>query len=561
MRREMGDKMIRRDFVKTAENGYLHIPVRAGFPENDYYVAVLVDGIFQNEFLIGISAPGERCDFYVALDMTRYSGSQIALICKDKGVSDTLFEGIVQGGTIEETPELYPDLYEEEIRQQIHFSAKRGWLNDPNGLFYQDGVFHMYFQHNPFDNHPNSTNKSWGHAVSEDMVHFSEHGDPIMPRNSKAMCASGSALVDQYNIAGLGEKTVLAAYSSRESIQYHGRPKDTGEIVGQMLLYSLDGGMTFQYFDNNPIIPVAADLHWRDPKLLQLDEKTMCIAVYETYEGRNCVSFYQSADCIKWEFRSRIMDLYECPDLFPLPVEETGEQLWVLYGADSKYRVGKFEDFEFKPIDGQEGWLDYGKNVYAGQTFSNYPAENYRIYLAWFNEYRQDWFYHEDEPFQHFGFAQCVTLATKLSLHKTSQGYRVYRTPIENLESLRDAGREITITGEYKMPLPSEMLFTLDDRESVSVLVDGCGFHYNGVNGVLTSTTGKEYTFCRDKGKELPVRIFYDTGAVEMFVGEEIALSYRLEPGKDILQIEGSEAVNAVVYYLKSIWKQIESLY
>ena len=542
--------MVKKEF--ETKKGYLHIPVCSQEPETSKYIEVEIDGVCKNEFLIGISAPGEPVDFYVALDMKRYHSESIWLICRDESASDRLFDGVIEGGSIQSEPALYPNLYKEELRQRIHFSSARGWLNDPNGLFFKDGVFHMYYQHNPFANHHQATNVSWGHATTTDGVHFKEHGDAIMPRNSRLHIASGSALVDKHNISGMGENTVLAAYTDLSSTQYHGRPKVTTG-GGQNLLFSTDGGMTYQYFKNNPIIRVPDGESWRDPKILQLDEKNLCIAVYETYHNQNCVSFYQSTDCIDWTFCSRSMDLYECPDLFPLHVVETDELLWVLYGGDGKYSVGNFENFEFKAI-GSAGYLDYGDCVYAGQTFNNYDDPYIRRHLAWMVD--KEWIWgckQEAGPFKGVGFSQSMSLMCNLSLHKTNKGYRLFRTPIDNVETLRDNGEEIQIESEIHLPVPGELVFDLESGKNASVYIGGAGFQYDAQSGVITTTSEKKYEFSPEK--EFTVRIISDTRSAEMFVGGEISMSFFAKPQQDALVIQVDSSVRAMVYRLKSIWE------
>ena len=127
---------------------YIHIPVKSGVPEKSYYIEVEVDGEVKNEFLIGIAYPDEKFDYYVAMDVKRYKSEKITLICREEKISENLFDGFIQGNSVFEEPELYPNIYKEEIRQQVHFSPAIGWMNDPNGLFYKNGEFNMYFQHN-----------------------------------------------------------------------------------------------------------------------------------------------------------------------------------------------------------------------------------------------------------------------------------------------------------------------------------------------------------------------------------------------------------------------------
>ena len=541
--------MIQKEF-KT-DGKYLHIPVHSSNPESFYYIEVHGEGICKNEFLIGISAPGEDVDFYVALDMSRYDCKKITLMYRDDNASENLFDGIRVGGKIEDEPQLYPELYNEEIRQKIHFSPKRGWMNDPNGLFFKDGIFHMYFQHNPFSNHHFSTNVSWGHSTSTDGVHFKEHNDVIMPRNSRLHIASGSAIVDRYNISGMGEDTVLAAYTDLPTIQYHGR-SDVTTGMGQNLLYSKNDGFTYTYFDKNPIINVPDYKDWRDPKILQLDKETLCIAVYETFEDKNCISFYKSGDCVNWEFCSRIMNLYECPDLFLLNVKETGEKLWGLYGASGKYKIGVFENYEYRELE-EPGYIDYGDCVYAGQTFNNYIDSDIRLYMAWMRDHEHTWNYVEGEPNKSFGFSQSMSLMTELSLHKTADGYRLFRKPVSKLKSLRKNSKKIVLNGNAELPVPSELVFEMDKNKDFSITVCGKGFSYNGEMNEFTTTSKKQGKIHGD-GK-MKIRIFADTRTIEIFVNDEVGMSFSQKFNKEKFAVNGVDGTAATLFELDSILK------
>lgn len=539
--------MVQKTFLTG--HRYLHIPVHCGDPETFYYVEVWADGVWKNEFLIGISAPGEQIDHYAAMDLGRYPGSkEITLLCKDKNCPHNLFDGIINGGKMKEHPDLYPNLYHERSRQQIHFSPARGWMNDPNGLFFKDGRYHMYFQHNPFANHHNSTNVSWGHAISEDGVHFEECGDALMPRHSRLHIASGSAVVDWHNISGMGEGTVLAAYTDLFTRQYHGREAVTSG-GGQNLMYSRDDGMTFRYLDQNPVIPVPDYMEWRDPKILQIDEKTLCIAVYETFEGENCISFYKSTDCKQWEFCSRIMNFYECPDLFRLKVQNSDEYVWVVYGASGKYLIGQFENFMFVPVS-EDDYVDFGDCVYAGQTFNNYPDETKRIYTAWLRDHRIDWNYKADEPDQDMGFSQSMALFTEFTVIKTKNGYRMFRAPIAQIDSLRDKEYDLGNCKKVNLPVPSETDFVLDRNQDARISIGSAGFFYDAQTNRITTSSGKECEVYSEGN--LAVRVFADKNSVEVYVQNEIVMSFSVNP--EWMEIKTDGQVSITQYELKSIW-------
>lgn len=540
--------MIKKEFKVT--DRYLHIPVRSDAPESFYYIEVIADGKVANEFLIGIAAPDETFDFYVPLDIGRYNADVITLVCRQEYVKENLFDSLVVGGSLDKHPELYPDLYKEEIRQQVHFSPARGWLNDPNGLFYKDGVFNMYFQHNPFANHHFATNVSWGHAISYDGVHFSECGDAIMPRSSRYHIASGSAIVDKNNISGKGHDTVLAAYTDLFTQQYHKREAVTSG-GGQMLMFSTDDGKTFKYFDDEPIIPVIPFKGWRDPKILQLDESTLCIAVYETFEDKDCISFYKSCDCKKWEFCSRIMDFYECPDLFKLKVTNTDEELWVVYGGDGRYSIGHFEDFKFTSI-GAEGYIDYGDSVYAGQTFNGFNNDTRRIYTAWLRDHEHAWDYDENEPNKKYGFSQSMALFTELSIVKSQKGYRLFRNPIEELKTLRDTCEEINLDNIVQPSIPYEIVFTLKKDRDAHIEIGNKWFSFNSKTHTIDSCSEKSYELSSDD--DLSVRIIVDKRSAEIYLNNEITMSFSVKDAA--IKADCDYSVGAKLYSLKSIWEK-----
>ncbi|MBQ8684399.1 MAG: glycoside hydrolase family 32 protein [Clostridia bacterium] len=540
--------MVQKSFpVRT---GYLHIPVRGADPETFYYTEIWADGVMQTEFLIGIAPPGTAYDHYMPLDVGRYAASEVTLVCREDKAPDDLFDTILPGGTVPEEPLLYPNLYKEPLRQQIHFSPARGWLNDPNGLFYKDGLFHMYFQHSPVANTHSGMNISWGHATTPDGIHFTQHADAITPRSSRLLVASGSAIVDEYNLFGLGPDTVLAVYTDLFALQYHDRPQVTSGGA-QNLAISTDGGMTFRPYEGNPIIPVPDGMTWRDPRIFQLDEQTMCLAVYETYEGEDCISFYSSSDCRQWQFRSRILHFYECPDLFKLRVEDGDEELWVVYGASGKYLIGRFENYAFTALT-QPEYIDFGDCVYAGQTFSNTPDPTRRIYTAWLRDFgNHGWSPEQSEEGRKAGFCQSMALYSTFRIVKTSLGYRLFRSPIEALTSLRQQAETLSLDRPVSLPTPSETLFTLAEDKDARVTIGNAGFTYCAADRAITTSSDKVCRLCTPG--DIAVRILADTRSVEIYIQDEAVMSFFVLPEE--LTAHSEYPLTAVQYRLKSIWE------
>lgn len=265
----------------------------------------------------------------------------------------------------------------------------------------------------------------------------------------------------------------------------------------------------------------------------------------------DCISFYKSKDCKKWEFCSRIMDFYECPDLFKLKVTNTDEELWVVYGANGKYHIGRFEDFTFTPIE-IEGYIDYGDAVYAGQTFNNYESDTKRIYTAWLRDYEHTWTYKADEPNRKYGFSQAMALFTELSIHKTKKGYRLFRAPIAALETLRDIGKDIMLNEATKANAPYEAVFALRKDCDARIQVGAAWFTYDSKNHRIDSSSGKSYELCSDD--DLSVRIIVDTRSAEIFLQSEITMSFSVKQAE--IKADCGYLVDGKLYTLKSIWKK-----
>lgn len=554
--------MAERFFDITKEKPVLHMPIVHKL--NKWYVRVTDtqnDEQF-SEFYIGLTE--DKPTFYYPMYLYELVGKQVKLSCEDENVPGNIFDGIIQGGKIEEHPELYPDIYKEKDRQQLHFSSRRGWLNDPNGLFYKDGVFHLYYQHNPFSPFHNDVNVSWGHATTKDCIHFKEYPDAVRPYDTETSIASGTAIVDEYNISGKGKDTVIGAYTALSANQYNGR-KPLGITKGQYLVYSLDGGYSFKHFFDKPFITVPKGEHWRDPKLLFTDDGNLCAGVYERFEDRDCISFYSSTDCVNWKLESRAMDLFECPDLFRMTVCETGEKMWVLYAGDGFFRVGSFENYTFTPVV-ENLSIDYGDSVYAGQTWNSYPDEDKRFHIAWMVEFNDggnsNVFLEDENPYPN-PFNQSMSLMCKFTLHKIDGEYKLFRTPAGELESLRVGEPMVTenIKNNVQTVLPnmSEVLLSIKANEPLELKVNGHGFSFDPTDRVLRFTNRKDHKkeYKLRKGQDLKIRLINDVRTTEMFICDEISASFfNYDENGKTLAIESSDAVTSMkIWNLKSIWE------
>ena len=264
-------------------------------------------------------------------------------------------------------------LYQEKLRPAAHFTARRGWMNDPNGLVWYEGRFHMFFQHNPVDTVWG--NMHWGHAVSDDLVHWTDAGETLYPDEHGAMF-SGSAVVDRDNLTGLkrnGHDPLLLYYTAAG-----GRDEMSGNVHStQRLAYSTDGGRTFEKYDRVIIETITPEN--RDPKVVFCEEMGCYILALYLKNHEFCL--FASGNLLDWKELQRVFieEDGECPDIYPMTVE--GTRFWVMTAAHDRYVVGKFEGGCFAPMF-STGRLHYGRMSYAAQTFFSAP-DGRRVRFAW----------------------------------------------------------------------------------------------------------------------------------------------------------------------------------
>jgi len=314
-----------------------------------------------------------------------------------------------------------PEYYTEKYRPQFHFSARKNWLNDPNGLFYYNGVYHLFFQYMP--PHRPGPFKDWGHAISSDLVHWEQILHHITPHKVWGGCWSGSAVVDVNNVAGFQqgkEKTILAFITNG------GNPTGgIGPLCTQCIAYSNDGGTTFTYYDQNPVIPNINHYN-RDPKVVWDDvSKKWIMSLY--MDKGNDYGLFASTDLKEWKpIHTLSLDgVSECPGFEPLPVDgNQSNKKWLFFGANGNYRIGSFDGINFIPetkvIQG-----DFGNNYYAAMTWNNAP-DGRCILIAWMPTQR-----YPGMPFE-----QQMNFPTNLSLRTTPEGVKVFKLPVQEIRNL-----------------------------------------------------------------------------------------------------------------------------
>ncbi len=387
---------------------------------------------------IELFVDGRLRDEYLARDPLREGNTEPCLIGAESvgGHVKTGFRGMIDHVAIWNRPltdseiaELsgavklqYPEVYREQYRPQFHFSARRHWINDPNGLVFYKGEYHLYFQYQP-PSRPGAY-KDWGHAMSTDLVHWTQLPTALSPQKQWGGCWSGSAVVDEGNTSGLasGEETPIVA-----AVTLGGTPGQ-GPPCTQCLAYSLDRGRSFTWYEGNPVIGHIVGSN-RDPKVTWYAPGKRWIMAF-FLDGHD-FALHSSPDLKHW---TRLPDVRvpgssECPDFFELPVDgNPASTRWVFWTANGKYWLGQFDGREFHP-EGELLQADFGANFYAAQTFSDIPrVDGRRIQIAWMagGQY----------PGMHF--TQQLSFPCKLTLRTTPAGIRLYRQPVQEISRLRE---------------------------------------------------------------------------------------------------------------------------
>jgi sucrose-6-phosphate hydrolase SacC (GH32 family) len=405
-----------RDVV--AANRFLNFPVKNGARARP--VKVLLDGQIVREFTI--EAADDSVDWWASLDVSAWKGKPLTIVTGPLPASSKFVEMVDQGDTVYKAGD---DLYREALRPQFHFSPRRGWNNDPNGLVYYNGEYHLFFQFNPYGTQWG--NMHWGHAVSRDLVRWEELGIALYPDRMGPMF-SGSAVVDWNNTSGFGKDgrpPLILIYTA------------AGNPTTQCLAWSQDG-RTFTKYERNPVLRQITPGN-RDPKVFWHEPtRRWVMTLYVGFDQppaeagkraqtKHTIQILTSPDLKEWDVTGQVDGFFECPDLFPLPVDaDASKTRWLLTAASSEYMLGRFDGRTFIPETPKlKGHL--GQGFYAAQTFSDVPAaDGRRIMIGWLRA-----------PSPGMPFNQAMSLPLELRLTSTEAGPRLTWAPARELETLR----------------------------------------------------------------------------------------------------------------------------
>jgi sucrose-6-phosphate hydrolase SacC (GH32 family) len=432
------------------QHKYLNLPVENGAAMRR--MRFVVDGETVRSFDIELAT--DKVDFWVFSDVMPFRGQRLTVEVDALDAGEPALETIVHSDTIKGGEDLYQELY----RPQFHFTSRRGWHNDPNGLVYYKGTYHLFYQHNPYG--WAWGNMHWGHAVSEDMVHWRELGDKLYPDVLGTMF-SGSGVVDWTNSAGLSrgnEDAIIFLYTAA------GDHADPPVPFTQCIAYSTDRGQTLEKYTGSPVLGHIAD-HNRDPKVIwHAESQGWVMALYLDKVGdEQRFALYRSADLKAW---THLHDVTlpgsgECPDFFPLALD--GQERWVFWAADGHYLVGSFDGQRFVPQTGPLraycGGAQERVSAYAAQTWSD-VQDGRRIQIAWLRG-----------SIPGMPFNQQMSFPVELTLCSTAQGPHLRFAPIGEIESLYRDQRtlsDVEVT-HHAVRLPGEGHDLLDVQTEIDL--------------------------------------------------------------------------------------------
>ncbi len=551
---------VMRDLVVTGR--YLQLPVKHGAPKR--LVALGIDGAKVREFTIELAEETVKPDFWVEAEIDAWRGRSLQVRAEGLPAGSTALDRIEQGDTLKDAA----DLYAEPLRPQWHFSSRRGWNNDPNGLLYYEGQYHLFYQHNPFGwGHGNMT---WGHATSPDLVHWEERGDVLHP-DALGTMYSGSGVVDWRNTSGFGtagRPPLVLIYTAAGGTN----PWSQGQPFTQCLAFSADAGRTWAKYAGNPVLGERAPKN-RDPKVIWHEPtRRWVMVVYVGYpkaggekdaKGRPAVNhtieFFASPNLREWTYLSRVEGFFECPDLFELPIDgDAGNKRWVLHGASTDYMVGRFDGTTFTPetpiLKGTRG-----NAYYAPQTFSDMP-DGRRVQIGWGRV-----------PMPGMPFNQQMFFPCELSLRTTPEGPRLAWNPVRELATLRGRTHRVAegALAPGDNPLAAVHLREFEiEAEIEPGAATAVGFRLRGVP-VVYDVARQELTAEKSKARipleagRLRLHVLADRRSLEIFGdGGVVYMPLKIAPPTDDTTLElfargGTATVRALeVRELKSIWPQ-----
>ena len=532
--------------VPQAGGRYLWIPIQESAPEGK--VQIIRNGALLMEQNVRMAR--ERVDYFVALYLQPYQGKGSFKVCVQNVPTGSIcFSKLVQNDD--------PDyaFIDEKYRPLYHQTPRRGWMNDPNGMFYKDGVWHLFYQYNPYGSMWG--NMHWGHSTSTDLVSWKDEGVALAP-DAWGTMFSGSCVVDENNTAGFGHGTVIAMYTSSRPTPFG------GDVQAQCLAYSTDGGKTFTKYEGNPVL-TAEEKDFRDPNMFwneNINAWNLILAVGQE------MRIYSSPNLKDWKEECRFGlgcgnhdGVWECPDLFKL----NGK--WVLVcninpggpfgGSATQYFVGDFDGHKFTCDSAPQvtKWMDWGKDHYATVSFWGAP-EGRRTVLAWMS----NWQYANDVPTMQYRSANSI--ARDLGLFEDSGEWYVSVKPAPEMLAAR--GKKVknpTEACEMVVDLKGSATVTLSiaKGEQVVMTYDEAARTFSMDRTQSGNVSFSEAFPCTNvaptHGRIKQLRIFIDRCSIEAFDADgHMAMTNLVFPSEpyNSVKVKGGKATIWEIHALSS---------
>jgi len=488
------------------------------------------------------------------------------------------------------TLQLSAQSYREKYRPQIHFSPREHWMNDPNGMVYYNGIYHLFFQYYPAASVWGPMH--WGHAVSEDLVRWKQMPVAIYP-DKLGYIFSGSVVVDSNNTSGFGiygKPPLIAIFTQHDTAGEHAH---TNTFQTQSIAFSNDGGNTWTKYKNNPVVRNPGITDFRDPKVMWYRPGNKWIM---TLAVKDHVEFYSSPDLKNWRKESEFGKdvgahggVWECPDLFAF--DDNGKQVWALLvsinpggpngGSATQYFIGDFDGKTFTPFNNNIRWIDYGPDDYAGVTFSNTGER--RLFLGWMS----NWSYAQLVPTETWRSA--MTSPRNLNLVRVGDEFYIASKPAVELNNI--AGKQVAINNitvdqqvnlsqqikNFQLPAKIEfevpeakgfsLTFSNENNEMLIVGYDEAQKHYyidrkkSGETDFEKSFSGEHTAPRISEAGNIQLTIIADVSSVELFADDGLSVMTEIFfPSKPYnqLQLKGPEniKIGTLTYTaFKSIWK------
>ena len=519
--------------VLDSAKKFLLLPIQDNAPEGK--VNIVINNEFQLAQSMNVRLAREKVDSYVPLDLSAYAGQHVSIDIAGMPSSSLCWKELKMSDSFDMTNK-------ESFRPVYHHTPAYGWMNDPNGMFYKDGVYHLYFQYNPYGSVWG--NMHWGHSVSKDLIHW-DHLDPAIARDTLGHIFSGSTVIDKNNSAGYGKDAMIAFYTSASD--------EHGQI--QCMAYSTDNGRTYTKYEKNPILtPFDGLKDFRDPKVFWYEPAQKWYMIVSADKN---MRFYSSTDLKNWEYLSQFGEGYgvqpnqfECPDLIQLPVDgDKNKMKWVMIvninpgcpfgGSATEYFVGDFDGKEFH-CDTDKSvtkWLDFGKDHYATVCFSNLGERV--VAVPWMS----NWQYANVTPIHQYRGANA--LPRELSLYTKDGEIYMAANAVKETEGLRKGTTDVND-------------FVMTDEHLVSPLATGqegaCELEMD-ITPNKAQTVG--FQLMNDKGEKTDIYLDLKAGRLVMDRTQSglVAFGEKSEPhAKETDDHRKTESVNYVNDFALGTW-------